>query len=128
LVNFDVEDESLCMVSGSDLHFPLYEKMLDLLGLWSADLDSKSTARIDSMTDDQMNEILMRSAEVENNIAIIHIQRSHFNLVETHCQRGLFYARLYEGTEDKKTGFLCAALRTFSDLQSLEGNYADIDA
>jgi hypothetical protein len=42
--------------------------------------------------------------------------RSQFNLVETHCQRGLSCARLYEGTEDEKADLLCEALRTFYQL------------
>jgi tetratricopeptide (TPR) repeat protein len=120
-----IEDKSLSMVSGCNLRFPLYEKMLDLLRPWSDNLDSNSTGRIDSMTKDQMNEILMLSAEVENDLATIHMNRSQFNLVETHCQRGLSYARLYEGTEDKKADLLCGVLQTFIMLRSNEGNYAD---
>jgi hypothetical protein len=60
LANLYLCYESLRTVSGSDLRFPLYEKELDLLRPWSADLDSNSTGRIDSMTKYQMNEILMR--------------------------------------------------------------------
>jgi hypothetical protein len=50
LINFYVEDESLSIVSSSDLRFPLYEKMLDLLRPWSADLSFNSTGRIDNIT------------------------------------------------------------------------------
>jgi hypothetical protein len=53
------------------------------------------------------------------------MHRSQFHLVETHCQRGLSYARLYEGTEDKKTDLLCGALRIFYHLRMLERNHAD---
>eukprot|EP00596_Hydrurales_sp_CCMP1899_P000899 CAMPEP_0119041090 /NCGR_PEP_ID=MMETSP1177-20130426/11235_1 /TAXON_ID=2985 /ORGANISM="Ochromonas sp, Strain CCMP1899" /LENGTH=300 /DNA_ID=CAMNT_0007006807 /DNA_START=405 /DNA_END=1307 /DNA_ORIENTATION=- len=77
------------------------------------------------MTKDQVNRISFLSALVENEIAIIYMYRSQFNLVETHCQRGLSYARLYEGTEDKKSDLLCSTLRTFYELRRNEGNYAD---
>jgi hypothetical protein len=125
LTNFYFEDESLSLVSSSNLRFPLYEKTLNLLVPWSDNLDSNSTGPIDNITKDQMNEILMLSAGVENNLAIIYMNRSQFNLVETHCQRGLFYARVYEGIEDKKTDLLCEALTRFRDFRSLEGNHAD---
>jgi hypothetical protein len=36
--------------------------------------------------------------------------RGQFNLVETHCQGGLSYARLYEGTED---GYIYAYIHTY---------------
>jgi hypothetical protein len=42
--------------------------------------------------------------------------RNQFNLAEIHCQQGLFYARLYEGTEDKKTDLLSGALKTFYEF------------
>jgi tetratricopeptide (TPR) repeat protein len=125
LIDCYTEDESLGMVSSNDLKFPLYENILDLLRPWSAYFDSNSTGRIDSMTKDQMNEISYQSSSIEIRIAIIHMQRSQFNLVETHCQRGLSHARLYEGTEDKKTDLLCGDLRTFYRLRKSEGNYPD---
>jgi hypothetical protein len=125
LANLYIADESLGMIGRNDLRFPLYEKMLDLLRPWSADLNSDSTVRIDSMTENQMNEISYQSSSIEIAIAIIHMQRSNFNLVEIHCQRGLSHARLYEGTEDKKTDLLCKALNTFYRLRVVERNYAD---
>jgi hypothetical protein len=125
LANCHLSDESLGMVSRSDLRFPLYEKMLDLLRPWSAGLDSNSSATINSMTKDQVNRISFLSALVENEIAIIYMYRSQFNLVETHCQRSLSYARLYEGTEDKKADLLCKALNTCYGLRRSEKDYAD---
>jgi hypothetical protein len=77
------------------------------------------------MSKDQANEILELSIIIENNIAICYLHRNQFNLVETHGQRGLSYARLYEGTEDKKTDLLCRALRVFYNLRMSEGNYAN---
>eukprot|EP00596_Hydrurales_sp_CCMP1899_P010432 CAMPEP_0119038508 /NCGR_PEP_ID=MMETSP1177-20130426/7476_1 /TAXON_ID=2985 /ORGANISM="Ochromonas sp, Strain CCMP1899" /LENGTH=322 /DNA_ID=CAMNT_0007001193 /DNA_START=614 /DNA_END=1582 /DNA_ORIENTATION=+ len=99
--------------------------MLNLLRPWSADFDSISTGQIDSMSKDQANEILELSTITENDIAIVYMHRNQFNLVETHCQRGLSYARLYEGTEDKKTDLLSRALRSFYRLRLVEGNYAN---
>jgi tetratricopeptide (TPR) repeat protein len=80
---------------------------------------------MESMSKDQANEILILSAKTENNIAIIYMHRTRFNIAETHCQRGLSYARLYEGTEDEKADLLCTALITFYNLRMSEGNYVD---
>jgi hypothetical protein len=118
-------DESLSMINRNNLTFPLLEKMLSFLRPWSADFDSNSTGQIDSTSKDQANEILELSVVTENDIAIIYLHRNQFNLVETHCQRGLSYARLYEGTEEKKADLLCEALRVFHILRKEEGNYAD---
>jgi hypothetical protein len=125
LIDFYTEDESLGMVGSNDLTFPLYEKMLDLLRPWSAYLDSNSTGRIGSITKDQVYDISFLSSSTEVSIAVICMHRNQFNLVETHCQRGLSHARLYEGKEDEKTDLLCRALRTFYRLREVEGNHAD---
>jgi hypothetical protein len=118
-------DESLSRIYSFNLKFPLYEKILNVLRPWSADLDSNSTCQIVSMSTDQMNEILMLSAETENNVAIIYMHRNQFNLAEIHCQRSLLCARLYEGTEDKKVDLLSETLEIFYQLRRDEGNYAD---
>jgi hypothetical protein len=118
-------DESLSIINSINLRLPLYEKILNLLEPWSADLNPSSTGRIDSMTKDQKNEILYWSSIVETDVATVYIIRSQFNLVETHGQRSLSYARLYEGTEEKKTDLLCGALDTFYNLRLSEGNCAD---
>jgi hypothetical protein len=129
LADCHFSDESLSMVSRSDLRFSmrfsLYKKMLDLLRPWSAVLDSISTATTNRMTEDQVNVMLFLSAIVENEIATIHMHRNQDNIAEAYCQRGLSYARLYEGTEDKKADLLCGGLRTFSRLRVSEENYAD---
>jgi hypothetical protein len=82
-------DKSLGTISSSNLRLPLYEEMLDLLRPWSIYLDPNSTFRTDRITKDQINEIFVLSVQVENNIALIYMEQCQFNLVETHCQRGL---------------------------------------
>jgi hypothetical protein len=125
LANLYGRDESLSRIKINNLKFPLYEKMLSFLRPWSADLDPSSTGQIDSMTKDQKNEIFYLTSIAETGVAIVYINRSQFNLVETHSQRSLSYARLYEGAEEKKTDLLCGALNTFYNLRSREGNYTD---
>jgi hypothetical protein len=70
------------------------------------------------MSEDQANEILMKLAVTEHNIAIIHLHRNQFNTAETHCQRGLSYARLCEGTEYDNTDLVCRALRVRHDIRA----------
>jgi hypothetical protein len=110
------KDQSLRRINIDNLTFPIYENVLNVQRPWSADLDSNSTGQIDSMRKDQANEILMLSAKIENSIAIIYVHRTRFSIVETHYQRGLSYARLYERTEDEKADLLRRALNTFYDL------------
>jgi tetratricopeptide (TPR) repeat protein len=123
LANIYLNDESLGMISSGNLRLPLYEKVLDLLRPWCADLDSNSTGRIDSINKDQINKIFFLSAGTETNTALTKLHLSQFNEVETHCQRSLSYARLYEGTEDEKTDLLVRALKVFYNLRKIERNY-----
>jgi hypothetical protein len=37
------------------------------------------------------------TSTVNENIASIYVHRNEFDLAETHCERALHYARLYEG-------------------------------
>jgi hypothetical protein len=111
------------MIIKHNLRLPLHEKVVNFLRPWSADLDSHSTGQIDSMRKDQANEILMLSAKTDINVAVIYIHINQLNLVESHCQRGLSFARLYEVTEDEKADLLCGALKTFYELRRLERNY-----
>jgi hypothetical protein len=113
----------LSTINRKNLRFPLND--LNVLRPWSADLDSNSSGQIDSMSKDQANKMLMLSAVTENKIAIIYMHTNLFNLAETHCERGLSFARLYKGTEDEKTDLLCRALRTFYEIRREEDNHAD---
>jgi tetratricopeptide (TPR) repeat protein len=51
------------------------------------------------------------------------MHRRQLNLAETHCQRGLTCARLYEGIEEEKADLLCEALNKYYNLRGDEGNY-----
>jgi tetratricopeptide (TPR) repeat protein len=123
LADIYLSDGSLSMLSRDTLRFPLCEKMLDLLRPWSKYLDSNLTSRIDKMSTDQINEILKFSVVSEGNIALIYMHRRQLNLAETHCQRSLSCARLYEGTEEEKADLLCGALYKYYNLRRDEGNY-----
>jgi tetratricopeptide (TPR) repeat protein len=125
LANIYTSNESLSPMRRNTLRFPLCEKMVDLLRPWSVLLDSNSSNRIDSISKYQINKILMSSVFAEGNIALIYTDRSQFHIVETHCQRSLSCARLYEGTEEEKADLLCGALNKFYSLRSDEGNFAD---
>jgi tetratricopeptide (TPR) repeat protein len=123
LADIYLSDGSLSALSRYTLRFPLCEKMLDLLRPWSEHLDSNLTSRIDKMTTDQINEILEFSVVAECNIALIYMHRRQLNLAETHCQRCLTCARLYEGTEEEKADLLCEALNKYYFFRREEGNY-----
>jgi hypothetical protein len=124
LVDLYTRDESLNIVSSNNLKFPLFEKMLNLLRPWSVDLDSLSIGGIDSITKDQNDKVLYLSSSMEIGIGIIYMHRNQLNLAETHCQRGLSYARFHKGTEETKADLLCGALRIIYILRREESNYA----
>jgi hypothetical protein len=80
---------------------------------------------VDSISKYEINEILMKEAVTESNIALIYMHTSQFNLVETHCQRGISCARLFEGIENVKTELLCVVLNTIFDSRMEVQDYDD---
>jgi hypothetical protein len=125
LADFYSSDESLSMISVDMLKLPLYKKLLKLIRPWSAYLDSDFPSQVDSISKYEINEILMKEAVTESNIALIYMHTSQFNLVETHCQRGISCARLFEGIENVKTELLCVVLNTIFDSRMEVQDYDD---
>jgi tetratricopeptide (TPR) repeat protein len=117
-------DNSLSMMIRNNLSFPYLEKVIDLLTPWSEHLDMKSTRRIGSLDKGQSNLILMLLSVTDGNIAAIHRARNEYDLAESHYQRALTCARLYEGEEVEKTELLCRILRFITKLRAAQGNYA----
>jgi tetratricopeptide (TPR) repeat protein len=120
-----MNEESLSLIDTDNLSFPILEKVLDLLNPWSADLNFHSTSQIDNLDKDQVDHIVNLLSGVERKIGLIHINRSQFNQAEIHCQQALFYARLYEGKEERKTDLLCEALGVYVNLRGTQGKFAD---
>jgi tetratricopeptide (TPR) repeat protein len=105
------------------LTFPYWVKMLKLLSPWSTHLDLNCTSHIDSIDKDGINDILMLFSQAERNMGLIYTHRSHFDLAQSHCQRAISYARLYEGEEEDKAGMLIEALRIYYELTTDQNNY-----
>jgi hypothetical protein len=123
LITIYEHDESLSWIARDNLRLPYCVKALELLQPWSAYPDLTSTPRrIDGLDMDKMNHILMQLSISERRIAEIRKRRNEFHLAGHHCQRELFYARLYDGIKTEKIPILCSALRTSQDLQAIMGN------
>jgi tetratricopeptide (TPR) repeat protein len=69
--------------------------------------------------------VLYFLSTTERNIAIILKLKNEFILAESYCQQALSNAKLYEGTEEKKTDLVCDALRALYDTSAFQGNYID---
>jgi hypothetical protein len=116
-------DGSISFIVCNDLVFPYYEKILDLLRPWSEYVDQNSTSLSNSLTGDHIDLILMLCSTMERKIAQVHTHRNHFDLAESHCQRALSQARLYEGEKEIKTDLLLLILRIYGELRHYQGNY-----
>jgi hypothetical protein len=118
-------DESSSVIDRDNILLPYLKKMLELLRPWSVYFDTDSTDQINDLNKEQIGHLLMILSEVERRIAFNYALKSQFDQAENHCQRGLSYAKLYEGEEEEKTELLCKALRVYINLRSSQGKYAD---
>jgi tetratricopeptide (TPR) repeat protein len=117
------EDESLSQINIHNLILPYLEKILGLLRLWSTNIDLMPTS--DNLDKDRIKQVLNMSSQVENDIGSIHIRRNQFDQAESHFQRALTFARLYEGNEEDKADLLCEVLREYISLRASQGIYTD---
>jgi hypothetical protein len=89
-------------------------------------LDLNCTSQVEILDKDQINFLLYALSRTELHIAVIYCNRNQFEKSESHCQRGLLYARLYEGdVEADKVELLCRALTVNQELRSIQGNFVD---
>jgi hypothetical protein len=133
-------DESLSTIVRDKLILPDYEKMLKLLKPWSENVNPNcnTTNRVNSLHSDQINHILILLSQTERHIGTIYSHRNQFSIAESHLQQAVSYARLYggteekrtfrkgdiyEGTEEKRIETLCRALQMFYELRTRQGIY-----
>lgn len=116
-------DQSLSLIIQNNMTAPYLEKMLEILRPWSALIDSDDTSRVDSISIDQVNEVLYLSSSTEGSMAHVCVHRKNFNPAESHCQRALSYARQYQG--DEKNDLLFKSLLFHCDLRRKQQNYKD---
>jgi hypothetical protein len=109
-------NETLSIIVSGNLRKPHYEKMLNLLKPWSAYLDCNSVNSKDILDKDKIETITMLLSNTEGSIARVFKDRNQLNKMDYHCQRALFYARLYDGTEEDKASLLTSALSDCHDL------------
>jgi hypothetical protein len=68
---------------------------------------------------------VLRLLSTECNIGGLFRLRNEFIPAESYCHQALSHARLYEGTEEKKTNLLCEALRSYHNVWAFQSNYAN---
>lgn len=108
-----------------DLIFPFYKKMLGLLKPWSIILKMGTTSKVNNLIEFQIHQILMMSSIVHEQMVQIYILRNEFNLAETHCERALHYARMYEGKGTFYEDLLLKALYASHRLKLQQSNFAE---
>jgi hypothetical protein len=64
-------------------------------------------------------------SRTEVDIGAVFRLRNEFTPAESYCHQALSHARLYEGTEERKTDLLCEALRSYYNVWSFQSNYAN---
>jgi tetratricopeptide (TPR) repeat protein len=119
------KDESLGMKVCDNLSAPYKEKMIALLMPWFEYFNSNSTIQRNNLDREKFNYILEYLSQTERNLALIYVHNNEPNFAVDLCQLALYYARLYEGKEEKKIEILCKTLKRFSDVRVMQGNYAD---
>jgi hypothetical protein len=87
-------------------------------------LDSEAGTGVDSLNQEQINSLLQKLYQTEQNMAASTMNRDQFGEAEGHCQRCLAYSRRFEFGLDKIT-CMFTALRTYCNLLSQQGNLLD---
>lgn len=80
---------------------------------------------LNNVDKDRIKEVLKMSTQVEYKLGSIHICRNQFDQAESHLQRALDFAGLYEGNEEDKADLLCEVFREYISLRSSQGFYTD---
>jgi hypothetical protein len=122
LMAFYDQSNSLSNTIRKDLMVPNLEPSLNFLNLWSIHLVSD---QIDSQPEGQIDYILGELCSTEQIIAVIRMSRSQFDIAEGACQRSLAHSRRISHEGEKKTFHIYEALRTYSGLRKLQGDYTD---
>jgi hypothetical protein len=107
----------------SNLVFPHFEKILDLLKPWYARLDSNSTSRIGILKKDQINDLLHAMSKAHREIIYVYNHRDQLDVAEIHGEQSLSYARQYEGTEAEKTDLLSRASTAYCEVRKRQYNF-----
>jgi hypothetical protein len=117
LAYFHGQNTSLGTVIRDDMSFPYLERSLKLLNPWVIKLDIDASEGNDGLSEKEKNRILEILNWVEQNMAVIAMQRIQFDLAEGHCHRGLAYSRRYGLEGENKTTMIFTALRSYYDLR-----------
>jgi tetratricopeptide (TPR) repeat protein len=124
LVNTYIEDTSLSDINCDSIVLPYHEKVLTVLQPWSLCVDLDVANRVDSLSKDQIDEILYIFSDTEQSISIIHTHRNQFILSESHCQRALSCAQRYNEEGETKTTLLLKAFTNYCTLMIAQSDFA----
>jgi tetratricopeptide (TPR) repeat protein len=120
-----IEEKSLSVMDFENMILPYYEKILELLKPWSLCVDLDAVNRVDILNKDQINEILELLSITEQNLAVIHTNKSQFVIAENHYKRALSFARRYNEEGETKTTLLFKVLTSYCILQMTQSNFTD---
>jgi tetratricopeptide (TPR) repeat protein len=124
LVNAYIEDTSLSVMDCDNIIFPYYGKILTILQPWSQCVDLDAANQVNSLSKDQIDEILEIFSVTEQSISSIHTHRSQFILSESHCQRALSCAQRYNEEGETKTTLLLNAFTSYCNLMIAQSDFA----
>jgi hypothetical protein len=124
LFNLYGRDTSLSTIVQDDLRFPYLERSLSLLNNWVINVDSDASKRIDCLNEDQINSLVEQLFCMEQNMAVITINRRQFDLAKGHSQRCLAHSRRYGLEGEKKITMIFQALEGCCSLQDQQDNHS----
>jgi tetratricopeptide (TPR) repeat protein len=123
LINVYTDNKSLGVIDCNNIVLPYYEKMLEILKPWSLCLDLDTANRVDSLNNDQIEEILESSSEIEQSLGTIYEYKNEFITSESHFQRAISYAKRCSEEGETKTTLLLKALESYSQFRITQGDF-----
>jgi G3E family GTPase len=115
MTDIHVENLSRSSIILCNKMFPHLERSLNILRPWMVAIDSD--ARNHGLHFGQTDYLLGMSSQTERSIALVAMNRNHFDVAEGHCLRGLANAKRLGVEGENKTTLISRALNVYVELR-----------
>jgi hypothetical protein len=118
-------DNNLLSTELSDeMSFPYIERSLKILNPWLIYMNSDANNGINSLDEGQTHFLLQEVLHIEQNLAVVAMNRRQFDLAEGHCQQCPAFLRRFVLLGNDKTTFVFQALRLCCHNCERQGDYS----
>jgi tetratricopeptide (TPR) repeat protein len=118
-----VTNLSLSTMIRNDKMYPHLERSLHILSPWMVTINSDAIDQSNSLDVVQINHLLEESFRTERSLAVVAMDRAHFDVAEGHCHRCLVNSRKLSVEGENKTSLIFEALCTYVELRRRQQNY-----